>query len=319
LAAVIVACGGHPGNESARRDGLASASTASQAPQAPTELVGVDDGMRMLGLHRSQAHPRCYDREWGPFADPDSWVEFGAEACIRDKPWHVLVGAGGDPGSVDWAIIVGVTRPSVARVEVTSASGAVHERETRPVAGGDERVFSLRLDEEVRTLQAFASGATAIESLRIAPLLRRQCDWICEGEGEWAVLVDPHEDVVDPSPEVELLAADGRLRNLFDETNFDLLRGEEWRDCAGIARGTTWTFLPDNPPVRGHVEWPTVDGHGAARILSSPDPPDYVTVDIDLARKRVVSILPYYATDDLGPPPSAWRPAPLYSDDCRIR
>lgn len=155
----------------------------------------------------------------------------------------------------------------------------------------------------------------------IPTLLRDECGWICRGQGSWAADFNAHQELRprEAKSEVDALAADERLRQLFEGTRFELLGQDDWRSCVGIPHGTTWTFMPDQPEAVARTEWPTIDARGRPTTLTSPEAPDLVTVDIDLDRKQVVSILPYYSTDYLPGTRVERDRAPLVSDDCRER
>ena len=238
---------------------------------------------------------------------------------MGDHPWHVRVGTGGEAGSVDWTIVVGVTRPAVERIAITTAAGTEHERRTEAARREGLRIFSLRLDEEVRRMEAYDSDGKVLEALVIPSLLRDECGWICRGQGPWAADFHAHQELPprEADPEVDTLAADERVRALFEGTRFELWGHDDWRGCAGIPHGVTWTFMPDEPAAVARTEWPTIDARGRPTTLTSPEAPDLVTVDLDLDRMQVVSILPNYSSD-AGPRP-ATEQSPLVSDNCRER
>jgi hypothetical protein len=319
--ALASGCGGEPSEESSRRDGLASASgvtSTTALSRLPTQLVGVDDGVHSLAIHRSD-EPGCFTREFSEGDDPDSTVSFGAEVCMGEHPWHIRVGTGGEAGSVGWTIVVGVTKPTVERVTVTTAAGTEHERRTEPAPVDPFRVFRLRLDEDVRRLEAYDAQGNLLEGVMIPSLLRDECDWICRGQGSWAADFDAHQELQprEADPEVDALAADERLRELFEGTRFELWGHDEWRGCAGIPHGGMWTFMPDEPAAVARTEWPTIDARGRPTKLTSPEAPDLVTVDLDLDRMEVVSILPYYSSD--AGPRAHREQAPLVGEACRER
>lgn len=164
---LAVGCGGEPDDESSRNGRLASASSVTSTTALPplaSQLAGVDDGIHLLSIHGSDK-PDCFTQEFGPDDDPDSTVSFGAEACMGSHPWHIRVGTGGGAGSVDWTIVVGVTRPAVERVAITTAGGTEHERRTESARADGLRAFSFRLDEEVRRLEAYGGDGKVLEAL----------------------------------------------------------------------------------------------------------------------------------------------------------
>jgi hypothetical protein len=319
LAVTLAGCGGV--EDEAPPAGEGNAPQVDAADPHPTRLIELDDGVHAIGLYSSHDRVGCFDDQFDPGDEPDSFVSFGRGGCIEDRAWHLRISTGGEPGSVDWTLIVGVTRPDVDRVTITSENGAEHQRATEPAPVGDWRVFSYELDEAVRRLEARTAAGELLASVTVPDQIAGPCDWLCEGQGPWARKISPEraEGLAPrrPDPIAAIVAADHRLEALLAGTRFALWPPKDWTDCAGIERGITWILSPDEPRALAGGEWPTVNESGEAITLTSSEPAEEVVVDIDRDRGEVISILPYSSDDAMPWSGSTRADAPLGDSGCR--
>jgi hypothetical protein len=321
VVALAVACGGVDEERPESRNVLQGPARAKSG-EASSVLVELDDGVHAIALMTSFERVDCFDGMFQHSNDPDSMVTFGGAGCIEDRAWHVDMGTGGEPNSVDWTVIVGVLRPEVAQVTITSESGAVHRPATRPARTGDWRVFSQRLDEGVRRLEAHGTSGALLESVSVPHQLLGTCGWVCEAQGPWSRTLHPWLGPrglkpLESDPNEAVVEDDARLQRLFAGTRLDLWAPQGWTECAGIERGATWFLSTDGRRAPDGGEWPTLNVDGEPITLTATEPPAEIVVDIDVARRKVVSILPYYVSGPLEWSGKISARAPLAGNVCR--
>lgn len=324
VAVVAAGCGGDADERTGSPEEAAVVPTVRTPPQeqGALRLARVEAPPYALTLYaEAVGGPDCLSAELEGDEDLVPYSRVQGQSCIGGRPWHVRVGMGGDPGSVSWALVVAGTRGQVADVIVTTASGARRQLATYRVPDSEWRTGGLRLDEAVTAVEARASDGRVIEALEIPAQVVGPCDWTCAGQGPWAAELDAHSaselPPEPPDPEQAILAADDRLRALFDGTRFTLYPGLHWRRCADVSNGRVWVFMPSKEESVDLERWPTLDRDGGRIEIEGRGPPELVVVDLDLARGRVVSILPYYSSDRLPWVGSEHPEAPLASDACR--
>lgn len=318
LAALAAGCGAADqpsAKKTTTREFAAQSSLPTTAGTASPRLVDVEDGERLLGLQLEE-EPDCFGVE---FANGyDGGVRFGESGCIGKRPWHVVVGTGGQPGSVDWTLVIGATRPEVGRI-VVSGVGGDHEVRTETVEGWDAKIFRLKLAEAITAVAAFDSEDRLLEEAVIPALAAQPCDWLCKGEGPWGIQFDLNTPldpaVFERQPDVQLLSRDSQVKAMLEGKRFYLSTNEDWGGgCVGVQRGGSWAFNLDEGYEIQREEWPTVDRSGRPIAVHASEPAEMVVVDFDRDRSEVISLLPY---DFAGFPLVAEKPneAPLATEE----
>jgi hypothetical protein len=275
------------------REFAAQSSLPATTGAAGPRLVEVDDGERLLGL-QLETEPDCFGVE---FANGyDGGVQFRESGCIGKRLWHVVVGTGGQPGSVDWTLVMGATRPEVDRI-VVSGVGRDHEVQTETVEGWDPKIFRLKLAEGITAIAAFDSEDRLVAEAAIPTLAEQPCDWLCEGEGPWGIQFDL-DAPLDPGdferqPDVHLLSRDAQVKSMLEGKRFYLSTNDDWGGCVGVQRGGSWAFNLEEGYEIQREEWPTVDRSGRPITVHASEPAERVVVDFDRDRGQVISLLPY--------------------------
>jgi len=291
-------------------------------------LVSTEFGDRLLGLQLEERHG-CFGVEFSSGYGEEPSVTFGDSGCIGARPWHVVVGTGGQAGTVDWTVVMAATRPEVDRVVVATPSQA-HDVEVESPSGWPWRIFRLGLNERVTAIAAYNDDGSLLSRVELPDLTQRRCDWICAGEGTWAVQFDLDQPL-DPAdferaPDVSTLSRDPHVRDLLEGKRFMLYQNNDWGGCAGVERGGSWTFMLDTGHEIDRELWRTVDPAGRAKLVRATKPAEQVVVDIDRDRNEAISLLPYDLNTSLlvnakptEAPLATDEPheAPLEADHCR--